>query len=158
MSRLSGSVDSVSVWNGASFYFKVMGNSKEVAALRKELEDLQKEVEGRKTPASVASVPSGDAPGDISIGDSAVASPMLGASGSGPAGASPHLAEKDGLHDQVDAATDKLVALDEEKGKKSATSPLSADSSIPDLRLDDQETGDAESDGSGVLVPAPKSL
>lgn len=47
---------SVSVWNGASFYFKVMDNFKDIAALRKELDELQKEAEGRRTPVSAGGV------------------------------------------------------------------------------------------------------
>lgn len=53
---------SVSVFNGASFYFKIMDNFKDITALRKELDELQKEVEGRRTPASIAT------PGTSAIG------------------------------------------------------------------------------------------
>lgn len=66
---------SVSVWNGASFYFKVMANYKEVAALKKELDDLQKVANGTKTPGSTVSSPStnlGDVPSDMQLGPSVV--------------------------------------------------------------------------------------
>lgn len=127
---------SVSVWNGASFYFKVMGNSKEVAALRKELEDLQREAEGRKTPGSVASMPLSE-PGDMSLG-----TPVLAASSVASPGTT-----MDGHTPARSASTSDITA--------SRTASLS-DMPIPDLKLDDKDVNDSESDGSAVIVDGPR--
>lgn len=110
-----------------------MGNSQQVAALRKELEDLQREAEGRRTPGSVASMPLSE-PADMSIGTpvmgaSSLASPALSISGQTPAGTS----------------------------REPATAPQVPDTAIPELKLDDKDFNDNESDGSGVLVNKPKS-
>lgn len=126
---------SVSVWNGASFYFKVMGNSKEVAALRKELEDLQREAEGRKTPGSVASMPLSE-PGDMSLG-----TPVLGASSVASPGTN-----MDGHTPARSASTSDITA-----SQKASLS----DMPIPDLKLDDKDVNDSESDGSAVIVDGP---
>lgn len=110
-----------------------MGNSKEVAALRKELEDLQREAEGRKTPGSVASMPLSE-PGDMSIGTpvlgaSSVASPAVTVGGRTPA---------------------RTVS---ESNIPASGSGL--DANVPELKLDDKDVNDSESDGSGVLVNKP---
>lgn len=66
---------SFSVYQGGCFYFKVMSDSSEVKALRKELDQLQREVEGRKTPGTPASTGSTlPEPSDISL-DSSSPSP-----------------------------------------------------------------------------------
>lgn len=137
----------MSVWNGASFYFKVMGSYKEVAALKKELDELQKEVDGRKTPASISSMPSagsGDVPNDMTLGPSAMQySPVLSASGEAGSPSlaplsSPEMSMKRSLSQPFESsplARGAVVAGGEER--------------IPELRLDDG-TSRGQPGSSGV--------
>jgi hypothetical protein len=122
---------SVSVWNGASFYFKVMANYKEVAALKKELDDLQKVANGTKTPGSTVSSPSNgggslqDIPGDVQLGPSAVdnsaaASPML------------HPTSTSGNNSQDSSSPEK----------------------IPLMSLDKEDRDEGRSGGHGERVPS----
>lgn len=147
---------SVSVWNGASFYFKIMSNSKEVASLRKELESLQKEIEGSRTPASQASMPLSE-PGDVSLGPSAVASPEL-APTSLPAEANNTLNSI-----SVAATSQQQQQSGKESSANTATpsvEPELHDDGVPHLKLDEHEgnsqhgSNDTESDTSAVVVDA----
>lgn len=151
---------SVSVWNGASFYFKIMSNSKEVASLKKELEALQKEIDGSKTPASVASYGTLDSTEpvdeDVSLGPSAVASPEFGPGGTGASGALANAAVS--AKDEQQPASSNSTNADtprtgtatrgdasnnsagKESGQEEPTIAMKRDQSIPSLKLDDYET------------------
>lgn len=160
---------SVSVWNGASFYFKIMSNSKEVASLKKELEALQKEIEGSKTPASQASIPlSNEDPSEgLSLGPSAVQSPEFGPGGTGASGSIANAAvpatekqqdklekqDKDnsGGKDKISGGTpDTLKEIPSTlsvatTGDSDSALYIKRDQSIPSLKLDDY---DAQTEGS----------
>ena len=109
-----------------------MANFQEVAALKKELDDLQRDAEGRRTPATPASTAAGDdgtIPGDISLGPSANTSPALGA---------------------ADRSLESIAS-------NASKSPLSHD--IPELQLDGKQSGQQRrnsgsqgSDSSAVVV------
>lgn len=169
-------LNSVSVWNGASFYFKIMSNSKEVASLKKELEALQKEIDGSKTPASQASMPLSEDPSEgLSLGPSAVQSPEFGPGGTGASGSLANAAvpatekQQDKLEKQ-DGTPDTLKETSSSSSIMGATEEsdsallLKRDQSIPSLKLDDfdahtegsqqDSNNDAMSDSSAVVVNA----
>ena len=128
-----------------------MGDYKQVAALKKELDDLQKELDFLRTPATNASIGSSE-PGELSLGPSAIASPILSPSRGSPT--------------MVGA-----TSAEENAGPKSA-SPKSADwpktggrrteeeVKISSFTLDHKDGGssqssnEAESDTSAVVVEA----
>ena len=163
---------SVSVWNGASFYFKIMSNSKEVASLKKELEALQKEIEGSKTPDSVASMSLSEEPTEgLSLGPSAVASPEFGPGDTGASGPLGNAAmpatreEQQQVMDDMNSNTPDTITIPDSISSTTSTSresdsPLKRDESVPSFRLDEidaegsqpSSNNDDMSDSSAIMV------
>jgi len=148
-----------------------MSNSKEVASLKKELEALQKEIEGSKTPGSQASMSLADDPAEgLSLGPSAVQSPEFGPGGTGASDALANAAIPATDAQQLQTALDNGTSERDVRETPSTTSlntesdsiPLRRDMSIPRLRLEDidaegslqESNNDAMSDSSAVVVDA----
>lgn len=153
-----------------------MSNSKEVASLKKELEALQKEIEGSKTPASQASIPlsSEDPSEGLSLGPSAVESPVFGPGGTGASGALANAAipASDSQVKENTAAAGTTPETVKQTPSSTASESISSESmslkrdeSVPSLRLDDLDadeesqqggngSNDAMSDSSAVVVDA----
>lgn len=145
-----------------------MSNSKEVASLKKELEALQKEIDGSKTPGSQASYGNESVGEALSLGPSAVASPEFGPGGTGASGALANAAVPAKEEDQPTQSKIRAASVDtankaagKEEGEE--TIAMKRDMSIPSLKLDDYEaesstlesnSNDAMSDSSAVVVDA----
>lgn len=129
-----------------------MANFSQVAALKKELDELQRDAEGRKTPATPASTLGGDdgnVPADISLGPSAVSSPMLN-----PADKS------------IDSVASTIDGQPDASSVKKSTTQKEELANVPDLKLDARTDsqdlasdsssqsgkGDAGSDTSAVVI------
>lgn len=139
-----------------------MSNSKEVASLKKELEALQKEIDGSKTPASVASYGTMDSTEpvdeDVSLGTSAIASPEFGPGGTGASGALANAAlpakdeQQPSSSNTTNADTPRTGTATQgdadasnnsdgkQEGEEEPTIAMKRDQSIPSLKLDDYET------------------
>ena len=126
-----------------------MGDYKQVATLKKELDDLQKELDGLKTPATVPSVGISE-PGDMSLGPSAVSSPILG-----PIGANPGKGVLALTEEKEKQQTERWRKLEVGAGaevENDNDSPKLSDFKLDDKDGSSQSGTEPESDTSAVVV------